>query len=242
MARTCQYAWVMPAHCTRTRACSQWRQSCRCLGCSSCSRHQGRCAGWELGLPSTLCCQHCHTHTPVPALLCVLCACVPLACSVVCCQELATSAQRAAAAVHSRLLLQCTAITLLPASQATISREYLSCGASMHAQSECATPTQVLADWLSMLQPGGIAAVCFWPGSVEASGPWHSYGEALEEELGRASPHTGGGRGQPGSLAVVWLASMAAVCIAWPRHWLACRCVLRHRPSRLHSRTVRCLN
>lgn len=38
-------------------------------------------------------------------------------------------------------------------------------------------PGSVLADWVRCLEPGGVAAVCFWPARVEESGPWHTYSQ-----------------------------------------------------------------
>jgi hypothetical protein len=58
---------------------------------------------------------------------------------------------------------------------------------------------QVLADWVSLLQPGGVTAVCYWPGEAESSaGPWHTYGQLLQEELGRAGVPAGEGLGVMG--------------------------------------------
>jgi uncharacterized protein YdeI (YjbR/CyaY-like superfamily) len=37
---------------------------------------------------------------------------------------------------------------------------------------------QALKRWLQALQPGGAAAVCFWPTDCEAEGPWHAYDQA----------------------------------------------------------------
>ncbi|KAK9812612.1 hypothetical protein WJX72_000552 [[Myrmecia] bisecta] len=34
-------------------------------------------------------------------------------------------------------------------------------------------PHRVLTSWVQSLAPGGVLAVCYWPGSVEEAGPWH---------------------------------------------------------------------
>lgn len=38
-------------------------------------------------------------------------------------------------------------------------------------------PAEVLAAWWRQLAPGGVAAVCYWPGKVEDAGPWQAFAE-----------------------------------------------------------------
>ena len=45
-------------------------------------------------------------------------------------------------------------------------------------------PAAALSTWVASLAPEGIAIVCFWPGSVEADGPWARWGSLLKSKVG----------------------------------------------------------
>lgn len=45
-------------------------------------------------------------------------------------------------------------------------------------------PAAALSAWIKSLAPGGIAIVCFWPGTVEDDGPWARWGSLLKSKVG----------------------------------------------------------
>lgn len=45
-------------------------------------------------------------------------------------------------------------------------------------------PAAALSTWVGSLAPGGIAIVCFWPGTVEDDGPWARFGSLLKSKVG----------------------------------------------------------
>lgn len=45
-------------------------------------------------------------------------------------------------------------------------------------------PAGALSAWVGSLATGGVAIVCFWPGTVEDDGPWARWGSLLKSKVG----------------------------------------------------------
>jgi SAM-dependent methyltransferase len=64
-------------------------------------------------------------------------------------------------------------------------------------------PVAALSAWVGSLAPGGVAVVCFWPGTVEDDGPWARWGSLLKSKVGSSK------RGPEGWEAALALAAEA---------------------------------